>query len=304
MWLVEFRDFNMAVGLCCWRPSSSSHVGPTNFTYYSSTTTNPQHIHVHSLDMPNKTKARAQQAYPPPQPSDYETDAPANMDIRPPPRSNIELNLSVIRRHYPEVTNIHYLISYAALYVYILDPQGWERTNTEGSLFLCELVPSPEGVERFSVIMLNRKGLENFTMEIKSPEDVDFGEFIMMQSDQGQVYGLWIMNDPPPSSTANAKAELQDRLQELAERAQRSREAVEETRNREQGALAYEEVDNSAHSVQMGRQLSLRELFGKPQAPSAAPTTAHMGFAPTPPAHSDVLSQLFLKAKQDYNGQG
>lgn len=257
---------------------------------------------------PNRSKARAQQPQPPPNPSDYETDAPANVGVAfLPPRSNEELNLSVIRRHYPEVLALHYVVSYAALYVYALDPPGWERTGTEGSLFVCQLVSSPQGVERFSVIMLNRKGLENFTMEIKSPDDIEFGEFIMLQSAQNQVYGLWIMNDPPPSSTANARVELQDRLQELAERAQKSRDAVEKTQSN--GPSAYEQVDSS---IPMGRQLSLRELFGQPRQENEAHTIAQAptqpGFAAPPDqqqhAQVDVLSQLFLKAKNDYNGLG
>ncbi|CAI6333857.1 unnamed protein product [Periconia digitata] len=262
---------------------------------------------------PNRSKARTQQPQPPPDLSSYTIDVPADMNATGvTPRSNEELNLSVIRRHYPEVTAVHYVVSYAALYVYALDPPGWERTGTEGSLFVCQLAPSPQGVERFSVIMLNRKGLENFTMEIKSPDGIEFGEFVMMQSDQNQVYGLWIMNDPPPSSTANARAELQDRLQELAERAQKSREAAEQMQGNRPSS--YEQMENS---IPMGRQLSLRELFGQPRqdassynsdAHTAAQVASHnhLPMLPhtQPNVQTDVLSQLFMKAKQDYNGLG
>ncbi|PVI07677.1 PH domain-like protein [Periconia macrospinosa] len=259
---------------------------------------------------PNRSKARAQQPQPPPNPPDYGPDVPTNMDATfLPPRSNEELNLSVIRRHYPEVIAVHYVVSYAALYIYGLDPPGWERTGTEGSLFVCQLAPSLQGVERFSVIMLNRKGLENFTMEIKSPDDIEFGEFIMMQSDQNQVYGLWIMNDPPPSSTANARTELQERLEELAKRAQGSREAFEKMR--ENGPSTHEQTETS---IAMGRQLSLRELFGQPRPEQYAHIDVHttnQGAAhsdvttiPQSNVQSDVLSQLFMKAKQDYNGMG
>ncbi|KAF2637683.1 PH domain-like protein [Massarina eburnea CBS 473.64] len=238
---------------------------------------------------PNR-KARAQQAHPPPQPSDYETDAPVNVNISPPPpRSNEELNFSVIRRHYPEVTAMHYVVSYAALYVFGGNTEGWERAGTEGSLFLCELEPSPQGIERFAVIILNRKGLDNFTLEITSPDTIDFDEFIVIQNGPEQAYGLWVMNDPPPSSTANARVELQNRLLELAERAQRSRDVVE-AESRTGGSVVYEQVETS---VEMGRQLSLRELFGQPRDPAVAPP---------PPTQSDALSQLWMKAKQDYNG--
>ncbi len=263
---------------------------------------------------PHKGKARAQQSQP--QPSDYEADPP-NMDIPlPAPRSTEQLNLAVIRRHYPEVTMIHDVAPYAVLYAFYLDTQGWEKVGVEGSLFICELVPSPIGAERFAVFMLNRLGLENFTMEITSPDDIDFGEFIMMQSDQ--IYGLWIFSDPPPSSTANKPAEVKAKLEEVAARAKASREARERELGAENGAaMDSEQVETS---VSMGRQVSMRGVFGQqreqeatwadynhPNMRSQAQPAAHPGFAPTPspqPAQPDILSQLFMKAKQNYNSMG
>ena len=235
---------------------------------------------------PNKGKARAA--------VHSEDDAAAPPVIR----SNEELNLSVIRRHYPEVAAIHYVAPYAVLYAYMLESSQWEKVGMEGSLFVCELVPSPIGAERFAVILLNRRGLENFFMEITSPEDIDFGEFIMMQSDQ--VYGLWIFSEPL-SSTANVPAQIQAKLEELAARAKSSREARE--RELESSMTKAEQVETS---VPMGRQVSLRELFGQ-QGQSAAASiiqTHNNTHSAPPPAQTDVLSQLFMKAKQDYNGFG
>lgn len=232
---------------------------------------------------PSKGKARAAQP-------DDETSAP------PQTRSNEELNLSVIRRHYPEVVGIHYVAPYAVLYAYMLETSQWEKVGMEGSLFVCELVSSPIGAERFAVILLNRRGLENFFMEITSPEDIDFGEFIMMQSDQ--VYGLWIFSEPL-SSTANVPAEIQVKLEELAARAKLSREAKE--RGIESGMTEAEQVETS---IPMGRQVSLRELFGQRQTEAAAVVHTHNGSHPPQPAQTDILSQLFIKAKQDYNGFG
>jgi len=233
---------------------------------------------------PNKGKARAAQP-------DDDTTAPPAI------RSNEELNLSVIRRHYPEVAAIHYVAPYAVLYAYMLESSQWEKVGMEGSLFVCELVSSPIGAERFAVILLNRRGLDNFFMEITSPEDIDFGEFIMMQSDQ--VYGLWIFSEPL-SSTANVPAEIQAKLEELAARAKSSREAKE--REAESDMTEAEQVETS---VPMGRQVSLRELFGqKGQSGATSIIQTHNNAHPALPAQTDVLAQLFMKAKQDYNGFG
>ncbi|KAF2680253.1 PH domain-like protein [Lentithecium fluviatile CBS 122367] len=231
---------------------------------------------------PNKSKARA-----------VEDEA-----ALPQTRSNEELNLSVIRRHYPQVAAIHYVAPYSVLYAYMLETSQWEKVGIEGSLFVCELVPSQIGVERFAVILLNRRGLDNFFNEITGPEHIDFGEFIMMQSDQ--VYGLWIFSEPH-SSTANVPAEIQAKLEELAARAKASREAKE--REIESGMTEAEQVEAS---VPMGRQVSLRELFGQRPTVAAAVVHAHNNSHPAalPGGQADVLGQLFMKAKQDYNGLG
>jgi len=167
-----------------------------------------------ALTMGPKGKSRAHYSHP--QPSDYETDAPANVDIPPPPlRSNEELNLSVIRRHYPEVIAVHCVAPYAVLYAFSLDSEQWEKVGMEGSLFVCELLTAPNGAERYSVVILNRRSLDNFNMEITGLDGLEFTEdYIIMQGDQ--VYGLWIFSEPPPSSTANTRAEMVAKIQELA----------------------------------------------------------------------------------------
>lgn len=168
--------------------------------------------------MGHKGKSRGHHA--PPQPSDYETDAPQNIEYPPPPppaRSTEELNLGVIRRHYPEVTSVHYVAPYAVLYTFSLETQQWEKVGVEGSLFICELIPSAIGVERYGVVILNRRSMDNFYMDITGPESIEItDEYIIMQGDQ--VYGLWIFCEPLPSSTAFKRTETAAKIQELAVR--------------------------------------------------------------------------------------
>lgn len=240
----------------------------------------------------------------PPQPSDYETDA-LPVDMPPPPqRSNDELNFSVLRRHYPQVLGIHHVAPYAVLYTFNLETQQWEKVGIEGTLFLCELSPSPIGADRFSVIILNRRGLDNFTLELTSEEDLEITEeYVIVQTDQ--VYGLWVFSEPPPSSTCNIRVETANKIQELAKR------AAESTRARElalkNGAGVATEQVMAEESVPMGRQLSLRELFGQQREQDAA-WSVHDHHSPavkqsqTSTLQNDVLGQLFMKAKQDYNG--
>lgn len=255
---------------------------------------------------PHKARARGHNnPQPPPQPSDYETDAPpATLDVPlPPTRSNEELNLAVLKRKYPELLAIEHVTPFAAMYTFNLETQGWEKMGIEGALFICQLALSPVGAERYCVVILNRRGMDNFYLELTSSEDLEVSDpFVIVQADQ--VYGIWIHADPPPSSTANCRIETAEKIIEAADRANTSREAKE--------SVGKNNVRVQADgAVPMGRQLSLRELFGhnimsmsSSQAPQQPPQASFMPVAQPAPMQQDVLGQLFMKAKQDYNGHG
>jgi hypothetical protein len=265
---------------------------------------------------PHKGKARGHQQQAQPQPSDYETDAPPPaLDVPlPPPRSNEELNFSVLRRKYPELLAIEYTTPYVVLYAFNLEKQSWEKFGVEGTLFLCQLTPSPIGAERYCAVILNRQGLNNFYFELTSSEEMDIQDpYIIVQGDD-QIYGLWVFADPPPASTADDRVETVQKMMEIADRARASRMAKEKEGKNGVGEAA--EQTEAASSVPMGRQLSLRELFGQQREQSGMqfqydhppsnmhPQQAYMSQPNPAPAQQDVLGQLFMKAKHDYNGFG
>ncbi|OCK87112.1 PH domain-like protein, partial [Cenococcum geophilum 1.58] len=205
-----------------------------------------------------------------PQPSDYETDAP-NLDILPPPpRSNTELNLSVIQRHNPSVRSILSIAPYAVVYLFSPAAQAWEKCGIEGTLFVCQLTQSSIGADRYAVTILNRRGLDSFTTELLSGDDVEnTEEYVILQvgAEDGtpQIYGLWIFSEPPPSSTANTRTINAQIIQDCAIQAEMSRKLLEqELRDSSNGAQQIaEDAQAEEESVPMGRQLSLRELFGQ-----------------------------------------
>jgi hypothetical protein len=258
----------------------------------------------------------------------------------PPPRSNDELNLSVIRRHNPAVAEILSIAPYAVVYLFSPITQQWEKCGIEGTLFICQLTPSPTGVKQYCVTILNRRGLDNFYTELLSGDDVENTEdYIILQvagEDAPQIYGLWIFSEPPPSSTATMRAMTAQLIQECATQAEASKKRME-SRERDGTSSpipAPEEQDyDEDESVPMGRQLSLRELFGQQRAQDSgwsvqnhhSPVTKSTPFASTPgtdfyrsnaiyspkphvqsnPGQSvDLLGQIFQKAKQGYNRNG
>ncbi|KAF2811094.1 PH domain-like protein [Mytilinidion resinicola] len=284
-------------------------------------------------------KPKPPQNPPPVQASDYETDAPALLDLpTPPPRSNDELNLSVIRRHNPAVAEILSIAPYAVVYLFSGTTQQWEKCGIEGTLFICQLTESPTGAQRYCVTILNRRGLDNFYTELLSGDDVENTEdYIILQvttDDAPKIYGLWIFSEPPPSSTANMRTMTAQLIEQCATEAEKSRKRIEmrgggPTIPREEEETADEEEE----SVPMGRQLSLRELFGQQRAQDSgwsiqnhhSPVTKSGPFGSTPdtdffrsnasyvsephtqpkPGQSvDLLGQLLQKTKHGYNGNG
>lgn len=221
-------------------------------------------------------------------PSDYETDTAIallqqqQLDLMAPPplRTNAQLNLGVIQRHNPSVIDILSIAPYAVVYLFSPVSQQWEKSGVEGTLFVCRLSPNALGRDRYSVIILNRRGLDNFSTELKSGDDVDVtDEYVILQVAQEdssneaedvpeiQIFGLWIFSEPEPSSTAKAREINAQIIQHCAKQAEISRKIAEEQQRLEQeslaGSLSQNEETTSVAAVPMGRQLSLRELFGQ-----------------------------------------
>lgn len=247
--------------------------------------------------------------------SDYDTDTAALTDtgllqpLPPPTRTNEELNLTVLRRHNPSITGILSIAPYAVVYNFSATSSTWEKRGVEGTLFVVQLSSdqlrfndhlSSESrdvsVTRFGVVVLNRRGLDNFEAELKCSEDVEITEeYVILQvrndfpgqngyRDEGSgqelapdIIGLWIFSEPPPSSTAQARVLNAQVIQECAKQAEISRklaeEASQQARLRQEQARsmngqgqidAFEDpTQDDALSIPMGRQLSLRQLFGQ-----------------------------------------
>ncbi|KKK18263.1 hypothetical protein P175DRAFT_0532731 [Aspergillus ochraceoroseus IBT 24754] len=267
-----------------------------------------------------------------------------------PLRSNEELNLSVLRRHNPAVNSIQSLAPFAVVYIFSPATRQWEKTGVEGSLFVCQLVPGSLGEERYSVFVLNRRGLNNFDLLLTDGENVELTEeYIILKSDYNaetgnatapattnysgkpaengdiRIYGLWVFSEPPPNSTAETRTINAQVIRECAFLAGQSlklaRERLEATRQNGLHAAATaasattDPLDEVQSSVPMGRQISLRDLFGQQRvqddawsvrAHSQGPEEQHppMGSVATVESkpQPDVLGDLFRRAGLAYQG--
>jgi hypothetical protein len=282
----------------------------------------------------------------------------------PPLRSNEELNLSVIRRHKPSVTSILSLAPYAVVYIFSPTTKQWEKNGVEGTLFVCQETQGDLGQERYTAFVLNRRGLNNFDLPLTDGENVEITEeYVILKAEESEgeagqngiadplhpqnvpnnqtgtnnvrIYGLWIYSEPPPNSTAESRTINAQMIRECATHAGESmklaRGRLEAMRQNSLHVAAVAASSQTAPmeeiqaSVPMGRQISLKDLFGQQRAqddawsvrahhlgPEQQPNYQHMVPhqmpAPTPPPQpqSDVLGDLFRRAglAQQSNVQG
>jgi hypothetical protein len=190
------------------------------------------------------------------------TQYPAPVPQPPAPnplRTNSDLNLSVLRRHNPDITSVLSIAPYAVIYTFNTTSQSWEKSGIEGTLFICQLEPLypeyndldldyPPVVERYEVHVLNRRGLENFAIGLTTPDSIEVTEeYIIMQGDssaivpfppaedlleeeeehEAVIYGLWVFAEPAPSSTAIMRDVNARVIVDCAIRARDTRAAVE-----------------------------------------------------------------------------
>ncbi|KAL2370352.1 hypothetical protein RJ035_002632 [Blastomyces gilchristii] len=237
------------------------------------------------------------------QPSDYESDIQNNYisdtriaangsssmatdpsQLKPPTRTNEELNLAVLQRHNPDIRSILSLAPYAVVYNFSATTQLWEKSGIEGTMFVCQLTQGELGEERYSVLVLNRRGMQNFEAMLADGEDVEITEeYVILKvastgtepsattiksadGRQSVIYGLWIFSEPPPSSTAETRTLNAQIIKECAVHGGESRKFAQERAAAEANlgdAQVHGDQELYQGGVPMDRQISLKELFGQ-----------------------------------------
>lgn len=223
---------------------------------------------------PRKTRSRNPASSQPPLVSDYDSEAqytaPGTL------RTRDEINHSVIKRYVPSLSTI--LEIAASAYIYTLNnvTSEWEKTGIEGTLFVCELTPSPiTGRPRHCIVVLNRKGLENlivFSEEIQNVEISD--QFLLLKfrsrgavqeaEEEDKILGFFM------TANGDVKERICQAVKSHWEMAMRERENGESIEGMMEnfgdegygigGGAGIGEA--TGESKPMGRRLSLTELFG------------------------------------------
>ena len=266
-----------------------------------------------------KAKARPSKPHITYQPSDYESDPtvlvshgdPA-LNLPPPPpstRTNTELNLSVLQRYLPFTTSILVIAPYAVVYTFGATTQRWEKSNIEGTLFVVgQSLPSASVVacpppERYAVLVLNRRGLENFILELRAGCDVETtAEFVILQeaAEGEKVWGLWVFEEKEPASTRGMRGEVERVLKSCVART----DAANDSNNARLGGVgrdglsANELFAPQEHKLDAASSSGLSERSYAHQ-PDQPQVQSDVRAEVQPSSGDDILGRLFQKAREN-----
>jgi hypothetical protein len=261
-----------------------------------------------------------------PQVSDYDSDtagyaSDAHYKVPPRDRTNAQVNISVLKRHCPDVYQILHVTPYAVIYAFTPVPEPtWNKIGIEGSLFINQLTPGPYGEDRFNAMILNRRGLNNFIAPLTEGENAGVeitDEYVIISFKEGhelKIFGVFIFSEGPGSSTALQRERTSEVMKTVAVQAGASRIEAEAAAS---AAIAKhtnghvqeaEATLDEQMGVPMDRQISLHQLFGQHRAEDAgfgvrahnvdggSEYPANSSQPMIPPSQSDVLGDLFRKA--------
>jgi hypothetical protein len=186
------------------------------------------------------------------QASDYESEAPYN-PLPLPTRTNTELNISVLRRYVPSITDIPSLASSTDVYAYSPSAQAWERAEITGTMFVCELNDG----NGYCIVILNKKGMDNLIIDMANMLEVELtAEFLIVRFlDKGEEKALGFFIQDVPADTREMISLLikgcWEQVMEERGRAQNQVEVLEDL------------LDEERAGPVAGQRLSLSELFGR-----------------------------------------
>ena len=209
----------------------------------------PRKTQARHKNQPSQPQARLLQQV---QASDYESEDPYNPQPLP-TRTNTELNISVLRRYVPSITDIPSLASSTDVYTYSPSTQAWERAEITGTMFVCELNHG----NGYCIVILNKKGMDNLIINMADMLEVELtAEFLIVRFlDKGEEKALGFFIQDVPVDTRETNSLL---IKGCWEQVMEERGGVQSQVEVLQDLMAEERAGPVA-----GQRLSLSELFGR-----------------------------------------
>ena len=144
------------------------------------------------------------------------------------------LNHRVLARHLPSLSTVLSKTPYSVIYTFSPQSSTWEKSGVEGTLFIVRLHPLPGlASPRYALVILNRRGLDNWTLELNTAEGVQVTEeYIILQgqgsvadaldggnADADKIWGIWVFEERE-GSTRGQRQETADWILRCAQMAE------------------------------------------------------------------------------------
>lgn len=107
--------------------------------------------------------------------------------------STQHLNLTVLQRFDPTITDIILTASHVALYDFDINLNQWSRKEVQGSLFVVKRSKEPW----YQFIVMNQNNTENLVEDLSGKFDFDLQvPYLLYRNSSQEVNGIWFYNPP------------------------------------------------------------------------------------------------------------
>jgi predicted RNA-binding protein len=96
------------------------------------------------------------------------------------------------------------------IYNFLPTEQTWEKAELDGTLFVCQLEPSQvSGKERYCIIILNKRGLDNMIVDMADVTYVEKAEELLIlrwiNGEEEKVQGVFFHLDKDDTREVNCR---------------------------------------------------------------------------------------------------
>ncbi|GJN23992.1 hypothetical protein PR202_gb11696 [Eleusine coracana subsp. coracana] len=135
------------------------------------------------------------------------------------PEGTRVLNLSVLRRLDPAVTDILITAAHVVAYNFDADSGEWSRKRVEGSLFVVKRSEQP----RFQLVVMNRLNTENLVEDLLTDFEHDMQvPYVMYRNAADEIIGIWFYNPQECHEVAHLFSRIQYAFSRASPKANRT----------------------------------------------------------------------------------
>ncbi|KAG0025086.1 hypothetical protein BGZ81_007420 [Podila clonocystis] len=98
------------------------------------------------------------------------------------------VNLSVLQRHDPHITDIIDSSSYVVVYKFDEASQAWTKKGVEGTMFVFKRSKLPS----YGFFIMNRLGIDNLMADLKADMALQLTSDYIIYRDEKDIHGIWV----------------------------------------------------------------------------------------------------------------